>query len=95
MAIFRPAQYNLTFDTSIDKFEPPTRLLDKPFRLSVSDFFKGGVGGMGGITVAGKIETGTIQIGDDVLAIPGGENGVVKGIIYSIIINIILCFNIR
>lgn len=37
---------------------------------------------MGGITVAGKIEAGTIQIGDDVLVIPGGEYGVIKGIIY-------------
>lgn len=35
---------------------------------------------MGGITVAGKIEAGTIQIGDDVLVIPGGEYGVIKGI---------------
>ncbi|GBB92546.1 hypothetical protein RclHR1_20200002 [Rhizophagus clarus] len=71
-----------TLFQQIDKFEPPTRLLDKPFRLSVSDFFKGGIGssGMGGITVAGKIEAGTIQVGDNVLVIPGGEKGVVKGL---------------
>ena len=77
------------FDISIDKFEPPTRLLDKPFRLSVSDFFKGGLGGMGGITVAGRIEAGTIQIGDDVMVIPGGERGIVKGIILPLINNIL------
>jgi len=64
---------------SIDKFEPPTRLLEKPFRLSVSDFFKGGIGSMGGVTVAGRIETGTIQVGESVTVIPGGEYGVVKG----------------
>ncbi|CAB4386302.1 unnamed protein product [Rhizophagus irregularis] len=69
-----------TLFQQIDKFEPPIRLLDKPFRLSVSDFFKGGISGMGGITVAGKIEAGTIQIGDDVLVIPGGEYGVIKGL---------------
>ncbi|CAB4437010.1 unnamed protein product [Rhizophagus irregularis] len=69
-----------TLFQQIDKFKPPIRLLDKPFRLSVSDFFKGGISGMGGITVAGKIEAGTIQIGDDVLVIPGGEYGVIKGL---------------
>ena len=71
---------------SIDKFEPPIRLLDKPFRLSVSDFFKGGISGMGGITVAGKIEAGTIQVGDDVMVIPGGEHGIIKGMNSCILI---------
>jgi elongation factor 1 alpha-like protein len=31
-----------------------------------------------GVTVAGRIEAGTIQIGEDVIAIPGGEHGLVK-----------------
>ncbi|CAG8466063.1 3937_t:CDS:10 [Ambispora gerdemannii] len=69
-----------TLVKQIDSFEPPTRLLDKPFRLSVTDFFKGGLGGGGGggVSVAGRIEAGTIQIGEQVLVVPGGEYGTVK-----------------
>ncbi|CAG8600773.1 12930_t:CDS:10 [Funneliformis mosseae] len=69
-----------TLVEQIDQFEPPIRLLEKPFRLSVSDFFKGGIGSMGGVTVAGRIEAGNIQIGEGVTVIPGGEHGVVKGL---------------
>jgi hypothetical protein len=34
---------------------------------------------MSGVTVAGRIEAGNIQIGESVMAIPGGEHGLVKG----------------
>ncbi|CAG8609156.1 17331_t:CDS:10, partial [Cetraspora pellucida] len=67
-----------TLIEQIDKFEPPTRLLEKPFRLSVTDFFKGGLGNVGGVSVAGRIESGTIQVGEEITVIPGGERGVVK-----------------
>ena len=63
----------------IDKFEPPIRLVEKPFRLSITDFFKGGTGNLGGITVAGRIETGGIQIGDELVVIPGKARATVKG----------------
>lgn len=60
-------------------FEPPTRLLDRPFRLGVTDFFKGGIGASGGVSVAGRVDAGHIQVGDQVMAVPGGEIGVIKG----------------
>ncbi|CAG8580917.1 7997_t:CDS:10, partial [Dentiscutata heterogama] len=72
-----------TLVQQIDKFEPPTRLLEKPFRLSVSDFFKGGIGNIAGVTVAGRIESGTIQVGEEIIVIPGGESGVVKSLIVN------------
>ncbi|KAI8877204.1 hypothetical protein K501DRAFT_298387 [Backusella circina FSU 941] len=62
----------------IDLFEPPTRLLDKPLRMRVTDFFKGGIGSSGGVSVAGNIESGTIQLGEKVLVVPGNEVGTVK-----------------
>ncbi|KAK9766011.1 hypothetical protein K7432_005217 [Basidiobolus ranarum] len=64
----------------IDSFEPPARPLDKPFRLPVSDFFKGGVGSTSGVTVSGRIEGGTIQIGEQVGIAPIGEYAIVKAI---------------
>ncbi|CAG8519580.1 14783_t:CDS:10 [Dentiscutata erythropus] len=72
-----------TLTQQIDKFEPPTRLLEKPFRLSVSDFFKGGIGNIAGVTVAGRIESGTVQVGEEIIVIPGGESGVVKSLIVN------------
>ncbi|KAI7870745.1 P-loop containing nucleoside triphosphate hydrolase protein [Spinellus fusiger] len=62
----------------IDMFEPPVRLLDKPFRMSTSDFFKGGVGSSSGVSIAGTIDAGSLQVGEQVVVIPGGESGTVK-----------------
>ncbi|KAL7320896.1 hypothetical protein PS15m_000738 [Mucor circinelloides] len=62
----------------IDKFDAPTRLLDKPLRMRVTDFFKGGIGSSGGVSVAGNIESGTVQVGEQVMIVPGNEVGFVK-----------------
>ncbi|CAG8577545.1 9593_t:CDS:10, partial [Paraglomus occultum] len=69
-----------TLVQQIDALEPPMRLLERPFRLGVTDFFKGSSGGGGGISVAGRVDVGTIQVGETVLVIPGGETGIVKAI---------------
>ncbi|CAL1277896.1 unnamed protein product [Larinioides sclopetarius] len=61
----------------IDNFKPPERLVDKPFRLCVGDVFKGTTGGF---CAAGKIEAGFVKSGDKVLAMPAGEQAVVKAI---------------
>lgn len=62
----------------IDKFAPPLRLLDKPLRMRVTDFFKGGIGSSGGVSVAGNIESGSMQVGEQVMIVPGNELGYVK-----------------
>lgn len=62
----------------LDQFEPPMRPLDRPFRMAVSDFFKGGIGSSSGVSVAGRIDAGHVQVGEQVVAIPGGETGIVK-----------------
>ncbi|CAN8001923.1 unnamed protein product, partial [Ixodes hexagonus] len=61
----------------IDAFKPPERPVSKPFRLCVSDVFKG----MGsGFCVSGRIDAGGVSNGDRVLVMPVGEQGSVKGI---------------
>ncbi|KAI8353365.1 P-loop containing nucleoside triphosphate hydrolase protein [Blakeslea trispora] len=62
----------------IDKFDSPTRLLDRPLRMRVTDFFKGGIGSSGGVSVAGNIESGHVQVGEQVMIVPGNELGYVK-----------------
>ncbi|KAJ8653690.1 translation elongation factor Tu [Lichtheimia ornata] len=62
----------------IDAFEPPVRALDKPLRMGVTDFFKGGIGSSGGVSVGGSIDAGHVQVGEQVMVVPGGEIGIVK-----------------
>jgi len=67
----------MTLVEGIDQFRPPERLIDKPFRLCVGDIFKG----MGtGFSVAGTIQTGSLQAGDRILVMPQGDMAVVKGV---------------
>ncbi|TPX43922.1 hypothetical protein SeMB42_g04519 [Synchytrium endobioticum] len=71
-----------TLKEQLDKLEVPERPIDKPFRMSVSDFFKGGIGtgGGGSVSMVGRIEAGSIQMGENVLLMPNGEVGVVRAL---------------
>ncbi|KAL3867651.1 hypothetical protein ACJMK2_040522 [Sinanodonta woodiana] len=66
-----------TLVEQIDKFTPVSRPVDKPFRLYIGDIFKG-MGG--GISVTGKIASGSVKLGDRVLVMPAMELAIVKGI---------------
>ncbi|XP_046391085.1 protein HBS1 isoform X1 [Ischnura elegans] len=61
----------------IDNFKTPPRPITRPFRMSVNDIFKGTGSGF---CVAGRVEAGTLQLGDRVLVQPQGELAQVKGI---------------
>ncbi|XP_077496786.1 translation elongation factor EF-1alpha (GTPase) HBS1 isoform X1 [Amblyomma americanum] len=61
----------------IDGFKPPERPISKPFRLCVSDVFKGTGSGF---CVSGRIDAGCVAIGDKILVMPAAEQGSVKGI---------------
>ncbi|XP_077991183.1 uncharacterized protein LOC144445493 [Glandiceps talaboti] len=68
----------LTLVQHIDKFKPLKRPVEKPFRLCVSDVFKG----MGaGFSVAGKIVSGNVQSADKILVMPAGEQGFIKTVL--------------
>ena len=49
--------------------------MDKPFRLNVSDVFKGATGGF---SIAGRINAGYIRPGDKVIVMPAGSLAGVK-----------------
>ncbi|KNC99194.1 translation elongation factor EF-1, subunit alpha [Spizellomyces punctatus DAOM BR117] len=71
-----------TLVEQIDAFEAPQRAVDKPFRLSIADYFKGGIGAGGGgaVSVSGRIEAGGIQVGEVVLVMPINEYGTVRAL---------------
>ncbi|XP_012144024.1 translation elongation factor EF-1alpha (GTPase) HBS1 isoform X1 [Megachile rotundata] len=61
----------------IDNFKCPERPINKPFRFSVNDIFKGTGSGF---CVSGHVETGMVSLGDKVLVLPRNEVAVVKGL---------------
>ncbi|KAF9170598.1 HBS1-like protein [Mortierella sp. AD011] len=63
-----------TLIETIDKLDAPTRAVEKPFRMSVTDVFKG----TGGVCAAGRLEAGHVQVGEAIMIMPGGELAVVK-----------------
>ncbi|KAJ8981286.1 hypothetical protein NQ317_004022 [Molorchus minor] len=61
----------------IDNFRSPERPVSKPFRLSINDIFKGTGAAF---CVSGRVETGTLSVGDKVLLCPNRESAIVKSL---------------
>ncbi|KAK4872556.1 hypothetical protein RN001_014585 [Aquatica leii] len=61
----------------VDNFRSPERPISKPFRLSISDVFKGTGSSF---CVSGRLETGNLCVGDRVLVCPSRESATVKGL---------------
>ncbi|XP_017471589.1 PREDICTED: HBS1-like protein [Rhagoletis zephyria] len=61
----------------IDNFKLPERSIDRPFRMSVSDIYKGTGSGF---CISGRIETGVLSVNDRVLVGASREQAQVKGI---------------
>jgi len=67
-----------TLVQAIDSLRPPERLIDKPFRLSISDIFKGQ---SSGFSVTGRVESGYVTKDDKVLISPLNEVCIVKNVL--------------
>ncbi len=66
---------------ALDKFEVPQKPTDLPLRLPIQDVYN--ITGIGVVPV-GRIETGTMKIGDKVIFVPGREGKGVSGEVKSI-----------
>lgn len=64
---------------AIDSFKPIKRAMDKPFRLCVTDVYKSQ---MQGVAVGGKIESGIVAVGDQLLVMPSEELIAVKSVLF-------------
>lgn len=62
---------------AIDAFKPSERATNKPFRMPITDVFKGQ---RGGISVGGKLEGGAVKVGIPVRVMPSNETGTVRSI---------------
>ncbi|KAF4991587.1 hypothetical protein FGRMN_7706 [Fusarium graminum] len=67
-----------TLIEALENSEPSTtRALEKPFRMSISEVFRSQ---LGTTTIAGRVDSGSVQIGDALLVQPSGEEAYVKSI---------------
>ena len=62
----------------LETSEPITRALEKPLRLTIGDVFRGGV--QNPLSISGRMDSGYIQVGEQILAMPSGESAIIKGI---------------
>ena len=67
-----------TLVEELDASETSKRALDQPLRLNISDIFRGGI--TNPLSISGRIDSGSLQIGDPIIAMPSGEKAFVKGI---------------
>ena len=62
----------------MDSSEPAKRKIEGALRLTIGDVFRGGI--INPISISGRIDAGSIQVGDAILAMPSGESASVKAI---------------
>ncbi|KAG8532695.1 uncharacterized protein KY384_002572 [Bacidia gigantensis] len=60
----------------LEDSEPSIRAIEKPFRLTIDNVFRGGV--QNPVSVSGRIDAGTLQIGDSLLIHPASQTATVK-----------------
>lgn len=67
-----------TLVASLDASEPARRRLQDPLRLTISDVFRGGT--QNPVSISGRLDAGSLQPGDTILAQPSGESASIKAI---------------
>jgi elongation factor 1 alpha-like protein len=67
-----------TLVEELDNSEPISRALTKPLRLTIGDVFRGGI--QNPLSIAGRIESGSLQIGDALLAQPSSQKCFIKAL---------------
>lgn len=67
-----------TLVQSLDAYEPITHNLDRPLRMTIADVFRGGI--QNPLSISGRIESGSLQIGESILIQPSGELATVRSL---------------
>ncbi|KAK2014314.1 elongation factor Tu GTP binding domain-containing protein [Colletotrichum eremochloae] len=66
-----------TLIEALEDSDPMTRALEKPFRMSISEIYRTQ---QSQLTVAGRIESGTVQNGESLIVQPSGEPASIRSI---------------
>ncbi|KUL91103.1 hypothetical protein ZTR_00977 [Talaromyces verruculosus] len=63
---------------ALETSEPFSYALDKPLRITIGDVFRGGV--QNPLSISGRIDAGSLQVGDGILVMPSGEPALIRGL---------------
>lgn len=67
-----------TLVQALDAYEPVTHNLERPLRMTVADVFRGGL--QNPLSISGRIEAGSLQVGEQILIQPSGEKATVRAL---------------
>jgi elongation factor 1 alpha-like protein len=67
-----------TLIEELETSEPYTHALEKPLRMTIGDVFRGGV--QNPLSISGRIDAGSLQMGDQILTLPSGETATVRSL---------------
>lgn len=70
-----------TGNTLVEELETSERYshaLDKPLRMTIGDVFRGSV--QNPLSISGRLDAGTIQVGDQILTMPSGETATIRSL---------------
>ncbi|CEO60896.1 Putative Elongation factor Tu GTP binding domain-containing protein [Penicillium brasilianum] len=62
----------------LETSEPYTHALDRPLRMTIGDVFRGGV--QNPISISGRLDAGSLQVGDQILIMPSGESALIRSV---------------
>lgn len=67
-----------TLIEELETSEPFTHALEKPLRMTIGDVFRGAV--QNPLSISGRIDSGSLQVGDWILTMPSGEKALIKSL---------------
>jgi elongation factor 1 alpha-like protein len=67
-----------TLVAELDNAEPTKRALEKPLRMTITEVFRSGVNNP--ISISGKLDSGSLQVGDALKVQPSGETAYIKSL---------------
>ncbi|EFW21818.1 Hsp70 suppressor, GTPase facilitates ribosomal subunit dissociation, variant 2 [Coccidioides posadasii str. Silveira] len=67
-----------TLIEELETAEPYAYAIEKPLRMTIADVFKGGAQNQ--LSISGRIDAGSLQVGDRVLSMPSGEAATIKSL---------------
>lgn len=67
-----------TLIDELETSEPYSHAMDKPLRMTIADVFRGSV--QNPLSISGRIEAGSLQVGDQLLTMPSSETATVRSL---------------
>lgn len=64
----------------LDTLDPPTREVDGPLRMPLTNVFRGQTAIASGVAAAGRVVSGLVAVGDRLRVVPGEETATIRAI---------------